>query len=232
MKYSKILSDILVTTGLAILVSTFLGVTITSFGAAARRFLLTEGYNYYCTKDFDKAEKLWKLSSLFPVSPSDEIRMKTASWLGVMYLEQGRYHAAEKILAPELRRRSYLFGDRNLWTAAAEDYLGGCYFEQKRYAEARALYSHCLLVRKELLGSEHLETLCSMEQKRETRAIRDVSRATPAQKRAEAPQIPSKRSVVIRAIAQSMKSCAINKEALIRGAVKVARDTPTLLCLK
>lgn len=163
MKYSKILSDILVTTGLAILVSTFLGATITSFGAAARRVLLIEGYNYYCTKDFDKAEKLWKLSSLFPVPPSDEIRMKTASWLGVMYLEQGRYHAAEKILAPELRRISYLFGDRNLWTAATEDNLGGCYFEQKRYTEALALFSHCLLVRKELLGSEDLKTLCTLE---------------------------------------------------------------------
>jgi tetratricopeptide (TPR) repeat protein len=82
--------------------------------------------------------------------------------LGRLYLDQGRYPAAEPLLKKALSIREAQLGADHLSTATSLNNLAGLYKSQGRYAEAEPLYARSLSIHEAQLGADHPSTALSL----------------------------------------------------------------------
>jgi tetratricopeptide (TPR) repeat protein/class 3 adenylate cyclase len=79
--------------------------------------------------------------------------------IGQVFIDQGNYRGAERILREVLQERDRHLGPENFETIAARHYIATALWRQGKYAEAEAEFRAVLKLREKVLGPEHPDTL-------------------------------------------------------------------------
>jgi serine/threonine protein kinase/tetratricopeptide (TPR) repeat protein len=106
----------------------------------------------------DNAAK--KLEGKFKDAPSIEASIRDT--LGTVYMNLGKYKAAEPHLERALQLRQSQLGEEHPDTLKSMDRLAWLYSRQGRYKEAEPLFVKVLKIRRRVPGEEHPDTLKSM----------------------------------------------------------------------
>jgi tetratricopeptide (TPR) repeat protein len=96
------------------------------------------------------------------LDPDDSSTLLTATLLGSILSDLGKYREAELMDRQTLARREKLFGSDNPSTLASMGNLALVLNNQGKFEEAESINRETLTRREKLLGLEHLDTLMSM----------------------------------------------------------------------
>ena len=124
-------------------------------------YLLTLADYLQWNGDYQAMEKvsLKAVSAIENEEPTDEELLSEAySWLGLAYLDGGKYSLAYNFLQQSLEMNKSLLGEDNPYVAKSLNNLALLYHSQGRYDEAEPLYLQALKISENALGKNHPNT--------------------------------------------------------------------------
>jgi serine/threonine protein kinase/tetratricopeptide (TPR) repeat protein len=126
----------------------------------------TLGLTYQKLADFQAAEShLQRALEIHrqQLGEDDPSTLASLSYIGDLYIEQGRYSEAEPLLIKTLEDRSRVLGEVHPDTISSMCSLGWCYTFQGRFDSAEVLFIRVMDVGNKVLGEEHSVVLNAIQ---------------------------------------------------------------------
>ena len=138
--------------------------TGTGFSQEAWESDLVHGQQELQHGHYDDAEEAFSaaLERAQKLGEDDPLVAMSLSYLGLLYLQQGKYAQAESLYQRALDIAEKVLGPEHPDTAGSLNNLGGVYLQQGKYAQAESLYQRALDIAEKVLGPEHPDTATSL----------------------------------------------------------------------